>query len=108
MNHIELFAGCGGLNLGLKSEGFKLTLANELSPMASETFAFNFFDEDLNKESKKTVWLSSNYSKDQMSKRLREDPRTYPENFENSDINIEDLEGKLVVGNIIQLNKFLE
>lgn len=108
MNHIELFAGCGGLNLGLKSEGFKLTLANELSPMASETFAFNFFDEDLNKESKKTVWLSSNYSKDQMSKRLREDPRTYPENFENSDIDIDDLEGKLVVGNIIQLNKFLE
>lgn len=108
MNHIELFAGCGGLNLGLKSEGFKLTLANELSPMASETFAFNFFDEDLNKEAKRTVWLSSNYSKDQMSKRLREDPRTYPENFENSDINIEDLEGKLVVGNIIQLNRFLE
>lgn len=108
MNHIELFAGCGGLNLGLESEGFKLTLANELSPMASETFAFNFFDEDLNKDAKRTVWLSSNYSKDQMSKRLREDPRTYPENFENSDINIEDLEGKLVVGNIIQLNKLLE
>ena len=108
MNHIELFAGCGGLNLGLKSEGFKLTLANELSPMASETFAFNFFDEDLNKESKRTVWLSSNYPRNHMSKRLREDPRTYPDNFENSDIDIDDLEGKLVVGNIIQLNKFLE
>lgn len=108
MNHIELFAGCGGLNLGLKSEGFKLTLANELSPMAAETFAFNFFDEDLNKSSNKTVWLSSNYSKDQMTKRLREDPRTYPQSFENSDIDTNNLEGKLIVGNIVHLNKFLE
>lgn len=108
MNHIELFAGCGGLNLGLKSEGFRLTLANELSPMAAETFAFNFFDEDLNKQAQKTVWLSSNYSKDQMAKRLREDPRTYPENFENSDIDINDLDGKLIVGNIVHLNRFLE
>ena len=41
MNHIELFAGCGGLSLGLESEGFDLLLANELSPMAGETFAYN-------------------------------------------------------------------
>ena len=41
MNHIELFAGCGGLSLGLEKSGFKLLLANELSPMASETFAYN-------------------------------------------------------------------
>ncbi|NUG52615.1 DNA cytosine methyltransferase, partial [Acinetobacter lactucae] len=32
MNHIELFAGCGGLSLGLESVGFKLVMANELSP----------------------------------------------------------------------------
>lgn len=108
MNHIELFAGCGGLSLGLKSEGFELTLANELSPMAAETFAFNFFDEDLNKNPNKTVWLSSNYTKDQISKRLREDPRTYPKDLKNSDINVDDLKGKLIVGNIIQLNRFLE
>ena len=47
MNHIELFAGCGGLSLGLEQAGFDLTLANELSPMAGETFAYNLLGEDL-------------------------------------------------------------
>jgi len=47
LNYIELFAGCGGLSLGLKSLGFQLAMANELSPMAAETFAFNFLNEDL-------------------------------------------------------------
>ena len=41
MKHIELFAGCGELSLGLESAGFELLLANELSPMATETFAPN-------------------------------------------------------------------
>ena len=53
MNHIELFAGCGGLSLGLESVGFELTLANELSPMAGETFAFNFLKEDLAEKAQK-------------------------------------------------------
>ena len=47
MNHIELFAGCGGLSLGLETVGFKLLLANELSPMAAETFAYNHLGIDL-------------------------------------------------------------
>ncbi|MGR6831197.1 DNA cytosine methyltransferase, partial [Aliivibrio wodanis] len=47
MNHIELFSGCGGLSLGLDQSGFELTMANELSPMAAESFAFNFFNENL-------------------------------------------------------------
>ncbi|WP_140322114.1 DNA cytosine methyltransferase, partial [Vibrio parahaemolyticus] len=47
MNHIELFAGCGGLSLGLEQSGFVRVLANELSPMAAETFAYNFLQEDL-------------------------------------------------------------
>ena len=47
MNHIELFAGCGGLTLGLESVGCELVMANELSPMAAETFAYNFFGENL-------------------------------------------------------------
>lgn len=41
LNYIELFAGCGGLSVGLESEGFDLVFANELSPMAAETYAFN-------------------------------------------------------------------
>lgn len=86
MNHIELFAGCGGLSLGLESAGFELLVANELSPMASETFAYNFFGEDLSKKESQTFdsckpgakWLSSRFDREQLASRLREDPRTFP------------------------------
>lgn len=63
MKHIELFAGCGGLCLGLEAAGFDLEFANELSPMAAETFAYNFLREDLQKLQKptdrRTKWLGS-------------------------------------------------
>jgi len=112
LNHIELFAGCGGLSLGLESVGFKLVMANELSPMAAETFAYNFFDETLNEQTKESqvVWLSSKFNKDRIKERLREDPRTYPELGEGSTdlINNTSLNKKLVVGNIVQLNQWLE
>lgn len=45
--YIELFAGCGGLSLGLESVGWELELANELSPMAAETFAYNLLGTDI-------------------------------------------------------------
>jgi DNA (cytosine-5)-methyltransferase 1 len=38
---VDLFAGCGGLALGLESAGFNRIFANEISPMAAETYAFN-------------------------------------------------------------------
>ena len=68
MNHIELFAGAGGLNLGLESEGFNLILANELSPMASETFSYNFYNTEL-KNNTNALWISSNHSKNEFEKR---------------------------------------
>lgn len=112
LNHIELFAGCGGLSLGLESVGFKLVMANELSPMAAETFAYNFFNENLEKQNKnsRVTWLSSKFNRDEMRARLREDPRTYPElNKGQSDLDAHsDLNGKLVIGNIVQLNQWLE
>jgi DNA (cytosine-5)-methyltransferase 1 len=40
-NYVELFSGCGGMSLGLESAGFTRLLANEISPMAAETFAYN-------------------------------------------------------------------
>ncbi len=40
--YIDLFAGCGGLSLGLEKAGFKLELAVEKSDMAAETFFHNF------------------------------------------------------------------
>lgn len=40
--YIDLFAGCGGLSLGLEKAGFELELAVEKSDMAAETFYHNF------------------------------------------------------------------
>lgn len=114
-NHIELFAGCGGLSLGLERAGFELVVANELSPMAAETFAYNFFNEDLSalacekKKPKHTFWLSSKYK--DLSSRLRENPFEYPDFSEDiTDLpeNYEKLNGGLIVGNIAELNKLLE
>lgn len=38
---IDLFAGCGGLSLGLEKSGFKTVYVNELHPTAMETFVAN-------------------------------------------------------------------
>lgn len=113
MKHIELFAGCGGLCLGLNKAGFDLSLANELSPMAAETFSYNMLGEDLAASANysKTLWLSSKYSKDiEFKNRLREDPREYPDPINNSDLKEDgsNLIGSLVVGNILSLNKWLD
>jgi DNA (cytosine-5)-methyltransferase 1 len=114
LNYIELFAGCGGLSLGLESiDDSRMIMANELSPMPAQTFAYNFFNEDLEIKGFKTKrikWLSSQHSVENLKQRLREDPRTYPElNGDNHETDIvdEDLDGKLIVGNIIHLNQFL-
>lgn len=114
-NHIELFAGCGGLSLGLDKAGFELLLANELSPMAAETFAYNFFNEDFqqmakdNHKPKHAFWISSQF--DTLSQRLRENPFQYPiDSVTNTDLppNVELLKGNLIIGNIIQLNNILK
>ena len=42
--YIDLFAGCGGLSLGLESAGGQLIVAVERSPMAGETFYHNLIE----------------------------------------------------------------
>lgn len=42
--YVDLFAGCGGLSLGLEQAGFFLELAVEKSDMAAETFFHNFIE----------------------------------------------------------------
>jgi DNA (cytosine-5)-methyltransferase 1 len=115
LNHIELFAGCGGLSLGLEQAKFELVLANELSPMAAETFAYNFLGENLeelakkNRKQSKVFWISSKFN--ELTSRLRENPFEYPAVGEGqTDLpeNPLDLDGKLVVGNIIHLNQILQ
>ncbi len=48
--YIDLFAGCGGLSLGLERAGFELALAVEKSDMAAETFYHNFIERIRDKE----------------------------------------------------------
>lgn len=45
LTYIDLFAGCGGMSLGLEQAGFDLVLAVEKSPMAAETFYHNLIEE---------------------------------------------------------------
>ena len=111
MKHIELFAGCGGLSLGLEAAGFELYFANELSPMAAETFAFNIMNEDLQTEVNptKSLWINSQYKKGD-KKRLTENPFTAIKNKYNKNkdlIGQVDLNEKLLIGDINQLNKFV-
>ena len=84
MKYIELFAGCGGLSVGLESLKYEMVFANELSPMAGETFAYNLLRENLRqladkKEvAKKVKWISSQYDSNHLSERLRENPQKFP------------------------------
>lgn len=116
MNHIELFSGCGGMSLGLHGCGFKLLMANELSPMAGTTFAYNFLSENLedfarqNVSPKKVVWLSSRFQK--LSDRLRENPLEFPPlgakgSLTDLPSDSRALEGKLIIGSILELNRYL-
>jgi DNA (cytosine-5)-methyltransferase 1 len=116
MNHIELFSGCGGMSLGLKASNFRLLMANELSPMAATTFAYNFLDENLEKlaaegqSPRNVVWLSSNFK--EPSDRLRENPFEYPpigdiRSYSQLPIEPATLDGKLVIGSIVELNRYL-
>jgi len=116
MNHIELFAGCGGLSLGLESAGFDLLVANELSPMASETFAYNHLNADLENQKNidKVFWVSSEFSRNNMKDRLRENPynATGLKDNHHSDLlelkpNNEQLKRSLFIGSIIDINFIL-
>lgn len=116
MNHIELFSGCGGLSLGLEQSGFELTMANELSPMAAESFAYNFFNENLEEiaktgqKAKKSLWLNSRFP--DLKPRLRENPLNFPafdaDGYSDLPLDKTELQGKLVVGSIVELNRLLD
>ena len=96
-----------------------MLLANELSPMAAETFAYNLLGEDLKHIAKAgspphghlaTQWLSSKFGTGDLARRLRENPHDYPElGTKYCDLSDDGtgLEGALVVGNVRQLNAWL-
>ena len=116
MKYIELFAGCGGLSVGLESLKYEMVFANELSPMAGETFAYNLLRENLRqladkKEvAKKVKWISSQYDSNHLSGRLRENPQNFPKfSSTTSELgnHLNDLYGKLIIGSIVELNRYL-
>ena len=114
LNHIELFAGCGGMSLGMDAAGFNLLFANELSPMAGETFAYNILREDIqnkiidNELPEKVLWVRSNLPVTNLHQRLNENPFETKDGV-YSDIDAHtNLEGKLLIGNIDHLLEYLE
>ena len=114
MKYIELFAGCGGLSLGLTAAGHTLLFANELSAMAAETYAFNLLSVDLTQEgsdwAQKVKWISSNFPSSELSRRLRENPSTFPtiaKGFSELTPDLSALENNLLIGDITSLNEFI-
>lgn len=113
LKHIELFAGCGGMSLGLGASGFDLYMANELSPMAGETFAFNLFGENLfqlseeKKKSENVLWIRSMFPDENLKDRLRENPFDFSKS-KHTDINSKTgFANKLVIGNIDHFLNYL-
>lgn len=111
---IELFAGCGGLSLGLRSAGFKELLANELSSMPAETFALNLMGVDMRSErfsktkpsERPVLWLDP--SSDDVAERLSDNPFERPETDMSEVADADDLTGRLIVGDIRRLNTLVE
>lgn len=103
------------MSLGLNSIGFELSFANELSPMAGETFAFNHLNvnlRDLSTRSDSVKWLTSKFPKSEIGQRLNENPQEYPEWSlrTRSDVTQQGIEGdgQLIIGSIVALNEYLE
>jgi len=115
LKYIELFAGVGGISLGLESAGFELVFANEISPMAANTFAHNILREDIettnykdeNNESK-VIWLKSQYPKYEILKRLKENLFNINDAKYHDYKNTGDILGKLVIGHIDDLISLIE
>ncbi len=107
LRFVELFAGCGGMTLGLTQAGFNPVFANELSPMAAETYAHNLLKDEI----QDMFWLSSQFSRKEHDRRLRENPNDAINGIENDIDKFLEILGKrhsLLVGSITQLVEILQ
>lgn len=100
------------MSLGLEAAGFDLFMANELSPMAGETFAFNLLGENLSQIAKdrqntdKVLWIKSMFTANELTGRLRENPFDITKKYISDLSPNMDFDGKLLIGNINQLLDF--
>ena len=111
---VELFAGCGGMSLGLEAATHTMLMANELSPMAAESYSYNLLGVDIREDgfakspisSRRVLWLNSKYGSDDVRQRLDENPYTFDSTPQSRELKESDLTGKLIVGDIRQLNEY--
>lgn len=110
-SHIEFFAGCGGMAVGMDAAGFSLIFANEVSPMASSTFAYNLLGVDISEPNEKVKWIHSRFPKSKFSHRLRENLLTDIEG-KNTELeflhNISQVKDTLLIGDVRRLRDQFE
>lgn len=107
-SYVELFAGCGGMSLGIESEGFERLFANELSPMPAATYSFNLIHHKCPVSTDPESWYRRLYSPD-IDGEYNTDPRTHI-NKQVSELAFNELQkfnGSMFVGGINQLNQCL-
>ncbi|MGI9344979.1 MAG: DNA cytosine methyltransferase [Gammaproteobacteria bacterium] len=108
-SYAELFAGCGGMSLGIESAGFKRAFANELSPMPAATYAFNLIHNKRPESDNSESWFTRLYAPEK-SGEYKSDPRDYI-NRPILDCVVAELkkfDGGIFVGSISQLNQALK
>lgn len=107
-SYIELFAGCGGMSLGIESAGFKRIFANELSPMAATTYSYNLIHKKDPVSDNPEEWFTRLYPPEK-SGGYQSDPRIYLNKRvpENAVQELRKLNGGMFVGGITQLNQAL-
>jgi DNA (cytosine-5)-methyltransferase 1 len=109
--HIELFAGCGGMTVGMNAAGFSLIFANEVSPMASSTFAYNLLGVDISEPNDRIKWIHSRFPRSEFSQRLRENLLTDVEG-KNTELefirNLSEVNDTLLIGDVRRLRDQLD
>jgi len=105
LKYAELFAGCGGLSLGLEAVGFRRVFANELSPMAAQTYVHNLRYDRPARGDEGFVRICNRKRREADISKWEDDPRAYLGDdlstaFRNR---VRKMRGAMFVGDVEQL-----
>ncbi|MCP4350320.1 MAG: DNA cytosine methyltransferase [Desulfobacterales bacterium] len=111
--YIDLFAGCGGMSLGLDAAGLNRSFANELSPMAAETYAYNLVHNKRPASDNPDHWfirICKKKFKKNNPQKYEDDPHEYLGDRISDEIykKLMNFNGEMIVGGIKQLNDAIE